>query len=696
MDVQVGLPSPLGVSLEAKGVNFAFFSQHASRVQLELFDHPEDFKPSFVIDLDPRGHRTGDVWHVWVKGVKLGQLYAYRVEGPYDPKGGHRYNFNKLLLDPYAAAITRMTNWDFDPALGYADHDAAPSKVNNASAMPKCVVTSDSFDWKNDAPPRHSWSKMIIYETHVRGCTVHPSSAVEHPGTYRGLIEKIPYFEKLGITAVELLPVAEFNESQVTSSLGKSLKNYWGYDPVVFMAPKASYSSLKGLGEQKKEFREMVQAFHKAKIEIILDVVFNHTAETDLLGPTLCFRGIDNSIFYLLENDKSIYQNCTGTGNTINANHPVVQEHILSALRYWVLQMHVDGFRFDLASILARDTNGHLLANSPILEKIAKDSVLQDVKIIAEPWDAVGAYQVGCFSDRRWVEWNDKYRDDVRRFWRGDDWTLGAFASRLCGSADIFARSGKGPLNSINFITCHDGFTLNDLVSFRYKHNELNKQNNNDGANENFSDNYGMEGKTSDANIDLARKRQIKNFLLTLFVSRGVPMLLGGDEFRRTQNGNNNAYCQDNETSWYDWDLLQQHKEIFNFTSGMIAFRQAHPILSKDEFYSDAQIQWFAPQGGLPNWSNPQEKQFACLVYEHEGQALFLMFNAAAYVCDFHLPSKPEGTCWYLAADTSREASEDVFTPAQELLLGETSTFHVSAHSSAILVARRPRTLKRS
>ena len=691
INVSNGLPSPLGASVSGEGVNFALLSQNASRVQLELFDRPEDPKAAKVIDLDPKINRTGDVWHVWVKGIKPGQLYAYRVDGPYDPKAGHRFNFNKLLLDPCAKAITKLSDWDFDPARGYDPSvpmgDSVPSTVDNAGAMPKCVITQDTFDWQGDAFPRHRWSKTVIYETHLRGLSVHPSSGVKNPGTYRGLMEKIPYFKELGVTTLELMPIHEFNESQVTSILGRSLKNYWGYDPVSYFAPKASYSSLGALGGQIQEFKEMVRAFHKAGIEVILDVVFNHTAETDLLGPTLSFRGIDNSIFYLLENDKRIYKNFSGTGNTINADHPVVQEHILSALRYWAQEMHVDGFRFDLASILARDSNGNLQQDAPVLAKIAQDPALQEVKIIAEPWDAVGAYQLGSFSKQRWVEWNDKYRDEVRRFWRGDDWMLGAFASRICGSADIFARAGKGPNNSINFITCHDGFTMNDLVSFRYKHNGSNKQNNNDGANENFSENYGVEGPSADASIESMRKRQIKNFLLTLLISRGVPMILGGDEFRRTQGGNNNAYCQDNETSWYNWEFLNQHQEIFRFTRGMIAFRQAHPILSQEQFYTESEIQWFGPQGALPNWGNPHEKQLACLIHEDKQHSLLLMFNAGVDAVNFNLQELP-GTDWYLALDTSNEDSQDLFAQGKENLLGKLPAYRLNPRSSAILLAK--------
>ena len=375
--------------------------------------------------------------------------------------------------------------------------------------MPKCVFTHEHFDWHDDRPLRHPWSKTVIYETHVRGFTIHPSSGVEHPGTYRGLMEKIPYLKELGVTAVELMPVQEFNERQVTGinpQTGKPLRNYWGYDPVAFFAPKASYSSAGGLGQQKLEFKEMVRAFHHAGIEVILDVVFNHTAEGNELGPTLCFRGIDNAIFYMLAADKRYYKDYTGTGNTINANHPVVRDHILAALRYWMVEMHVDGFRFDLASVLGRDGTGKLLANAPLLERIAEDPILRDVKIIAEAWDAAGAYEVGSFSERRWAEWNGRYRDDVRRFWRGDDGMLGLFASRICGSADIYTKSGKGPESSINFVTCHDGFTLNDLVSYRDKHNEANGENNHDGTDANFSENYGAEGETTDAGIEALRK----------------------------------------------------------------------------------------------------------------------------------------------------------------------------------------------
>ena len=694
-DVRVGSPLPLGTQETGGGVNFAIFSRYASRVRLELFDHPEDASPARVIDLNSARNHTGDVWHVWLEGIRPGQLYAYRMDGPYKPDEGHRFNFNRLLLDPFAAAISQTPAWDFASARGYdpsaPEQDLSLSKLDNSQAMPKCVFVNYPFDWGGDQPPRHPWSKTIIYETHVRGFTIHPDSSVAHPGTYQGLIEKIPYFRHLGVTAVELMPLQEFNETSVTRrnpQTGQPLGNYWGYDPVAFFAPKASYSSSGGLGQQTLEFKEMVRALHQAGIEVFLDVVFNHTAEGDQLGPTLCFRGMDNAIFYMLEGDKRYYKDYTGTGNTINANHPVVRDHILAALRYWMVEMHVDGFRFDLASVLGRDRSGKLLANAPLLARIAEDPILRDVKLIAEAWDAAGAYEVGSFSGRRWAEWNGRYRDDVRRFWRGDDGMLGSFASRICGSSDIYSKSGKGPECSINFVTCHDGFTLNDLVSYRDKHNEANGENNHDGTNDNLSENCGAEGETGNTQIESLRKRQIKNFLLTLLISRGVPMLLGGDEFRRTQGGNNNAYCQDNETSWYDWTCLERHEDIYRFASTMIAFRQAHPILNKEQFYTDAEIHWFGLQGGLPNWADPKEKHFACLIREDDEHSLSLMFNASADAVDFVLPQLSHGNCWRLVIDTSFPA-QGFSAAGGEPLLESSTTYHLGARSSAILLARR-------
>ncbi|QJW94646.1 glycogen debranching protein GlgX [Frigoriglobus tundricola] len=694
-DVRPGSPLPLGTQETRGGVNFALFGRDATRVRLELFDHPEDAAPAQQIDLDPARNRTGDIWHVWVEGIGTGQLYAYRVDGPYRPSDGHRFNFNRLLLDPCATAITRAPPWDFAAARGFdpsaPEQDLAPSTRDNSRSVPKCVFVNEPFDWGEDRPPRHPWSETVIYETHVRGFTIHPTSGVARPGTYRGLVEKIPYLKDLGVTAVELMPVQEFNEDSLTRrnpQTGQLLKNYWGYDPVVFCAPRGSYSSAEGPGRQHREFKELVRAFHGAGIEVLLDVVFTHTAEGNELGPTLTFRGIDNAIFYTLAGDNRYYQDFTGTGNAVDANHPVVRDHILAALRYWIVEMRVDGFRFDLASVLGRDGTGKLLADAPILERIAEDPILRDVKMIAEAWDVAGAYEVGSFSGRRWAEWNDRFRDDVRRFWRGDDGMLGSFASRICGSADVYTVSGKGPECSINYVTCHDGFTLNDLVSYRDKHNEANGDNNRDGPDANFGENNGTEGATTDRRIETVRKGQIKNFVLTLLISRGVPMLLGGDEFRRTQGGNNNAYCQDNETSWYDWSNLERHGDICRFTRGMIAFRRAHPVLSAEHFYTGTEILWFGPDGGPPDWFDPKQNQVACLIQEDERNALCSMFNAAPDEIDFRLPPVPAGRQWYRTVDTARESPQDLFAAGEEPLWEAPRAYHLGPRSSAILLVR--------
>ncbi len=565
--------------------------------------------------------------------------------------------------------------------------DDRRSSLDNAHVMPKSVFTRMLFDWQDDRPPRHPWSKTVIYETHVRGFTIDPSSGVPDQGTYRGLVEKIPYLKDLGVTAVELLPVQEFNTHELkvrNPQTGELLKNYWGYNPVAFTAVNGAYSSAGSSGQQTLEFKEMVRLLHAAGIEVIIDVVLNHTAETDERGPTVCWRGIDNSIFYTLQKDKRLYQNFAGTGNTINANHPVVRDYIVGVLRYWVMEMHVDGFRFDLASILGRDSAGNLLTNPPLLESIAEDSILRNTKLIAEAWDAAGAYQVGSFSERRWAEWNGHYRDDVRRFWRGDEGMLGAFASRICGSEDIYAKSGKGPESSINFVTCHDGFTLNDLVSYSQKHNLANGENNRDGGNDNYSANHGVEGATQDVRVESLRRRQIKNFLLTLFISRGVPMLLGGDEFRRTQGGNNNAYCQDNATSWYDWRYLQEHRDIYQFVKHMIALRSAHPVLSREQFYKQEDISWFGVRQRPPDWGNPRAKAVACLILDSGADAVFLMFNAGDDTAVFHTPVAPDQGRWRLAVDTSRD--EPVAT-GLESFVHSLQPYELEPHSSAVLVA---------
>jgi glycogen operon protein len=693
-DVLAGSPVPWGAHQRGDGVNFALFSRHATRVRLELYQNADDSTATRIIDLDPVRHRTGDVWHVWVRGVPTSQLYGYRIEGPYQPEQGHRFNPNKLLLDPFTTAIASVEDWDFSAARGYDSSssltDLSISTVDNAGATPKCVFTQNLFDWETDSPPNHPASDMVIYETHVRGFTIHPSSGVAHPGTFRSLTEKIPYLKDLGVTAIELMPVIEFNESELmrlNPITTKKLRNYWGYNPAAFFAPKQSYSIGGAPGQQTLEFREMVKAFHRAGIEVILDIVLNHTAEGDELGPTICLRGIENSIFYMLqENGLRYYKDFTGTGNTLNANHPIVRQFVMSVLRYWVIHMHVDGFRFDLASVLGRDEHGNILRNAPLLDVIAEDPILRDVKLIAEAWDAGGAYQVGSFSTPRWTEWNGRFRDDVRRFWTGEEGMMGLFASRISGSSDLYQGSGKGPGSSLNFVTSHDGFTLNDLVSYKQKHNDENGEYSRDGTDANYSDNCGVEGPSEDPLVEGMRNRLIKTFLLTLFISRGVPMLLAGDEFRRSQRGNNNAYCQDNEVSWFDWSLVEKHKEIHRFTQGMIAFRRAHSVLRREVFYTDAEIKWFAPNGATPDWTDQRQKSFACLILGQSEPDLFLIFNADTRSVDYSIPAPPGGKIWRLAVDTSRTAPDDLYELGKEPSMQGQVSFRGEPRSSAILL----------
>jgi glycogen operon protein len=529
----------------------------------------------------------------------------------------------------------------------------------------------------------------VIYETHVRGLTLSPTAGSKSPGTFLGVIDKIPYLKELGINAIEFMPLQEFNPDEVTvrnPATGERLTNYWGYNTIAFFAPYEGYGSRLYPGCQIDEFKTMVKALHKAGIEVLLDVVFNHTAEGNETGPTLSFRGLDNSIFYILEDDKRHYKNYSGCGNTLNCNHPVVRNFILECLRYWVVEMHVDGFRFDLASILGRDRDGNLIANPPLLEQIAEDPILRDVKLIAEAWDAGGAYLVGRFPGERWSEWNGLYRDDIRRYWRGDGGLAGAFASRLCGSADIYEHSGKAPVNSINFVTCHDGFTLHDLVSYEHKHNLTNGEDSRDGCNNNYSANYGCEGDTSDPAIRQLRLRQMKNLMATLFVSRGVPMILGGDEFCRTQHGNNNAYCQDNEISWFDWSLLKKNKSFFRFVKSLIALRRRFPVLCSERFYRPEEISWFNPHGHEPDWQG--NGAIGCQIHQdHGGQFLCLLANPTHDKVGFHLPDPPKVQYWERILDTGAAEPMDICESGKGLPLKPGDRIILLDRSLALLLA---------
>ena len=601
-----GRPFPLGAHWDGNGVNFALFSENATRVDLCLFNSEAGRGETERIRLP---EVTAHVWHGYLPDVQPGQLYGYRVYGPYEPANGLRFNENKLLIDPYARAIAGKVDWSqpvFGYQLGHPDADLSYDEQDSSRGMPKGIVIDEAFDWEGDDRLRRPWNESIIYEVHVKGFTKqHPDIPEELRGTYAGLAHPvaIDYFQQLGITAVELLPVHEFLDDG--HLVEKGLTNYWGYNTTNYFAPDARYSSCGDNGGQVREFKEMVKALHRAGIEVILDVVYNHTSEGNQLGPTLSFRGIDNTSYYrLVPGDERHYFDYTGTGNSMNMLHPNTLKLIMDSLRYWVTEMHVDGFRFDLASTLARELHD-VDRLSAFFDIVHQDPILSRVKLIAEPWDVgEGGYQVGNFPVL-WTEWNGKYRDSVRAFWKGDEGLMAEIAFRLTGSSDLYQNDGRRPYASINFITAHDGFTLHDLVSYNEKHNEANGEDNNDGHNDNISWNHGVEGPTKDQKIIAARERSKRNFLATLLFSQGVPMICGGDEISRTQRGNNNAYCQDNEVSWYDWNLDEREQALLDFTRRLIAYRKAHPILHRRKFFQGRRVHgsdirditWFRPDG---------------------------------------------------------------------------------------------------
>ena len=650
-----GRSSPLGASLVLDGVNFSVYSRNASGVELVFFDREDDARPSRTFRIDPVMGRTDHYWHIFVPGVKPGQLYGYRVQGTFDPTGGLRFDPEKLLLDPYGLGVAVPKQYSREAASIEGD--------NAASAMKSVVVDPGAYDWEGDTPLDRPASQTIIYELHVRGFTRHPSSGLSEKtrGTYAGLIEKIPYLQQLGITAVELLPVFQFDAQHAPPGL----VNYSGYEPVSFFAPHRGYSSCQDPLGPVREFRDMVKALHRAGLEVILDVVFNHTAEGNHNGPTLSFRGLENDAYYILERDRSRYADYSGTGNTINGNHPNVRRMILDSLRYWVKEMHVDGFRFDLAVILERDESGNPMPYAPVLWDIDTDPELAGTKLIAEAWDAAGLYQVGSFLGDKWREWNGRFRDDVRSFFRGDQGAVTMLADRLLGSPAIYAHKEREAEQSVNFVTCHDGFTLNDLVSYGDKHNEANGEDGRDGANDNRSRNWGVEGPTEQPDIDKLRNRQVKNFLTVNLLSLGLPMILMGDEVRRTQQGNNNAYCQDNETSWLDWTLQTKHADVLRFVTLLCAGRMLLSAGLEARYSSLAQLlsaakkTWHGVKLGQPDWSDSSHS-IALYCEAVENLSLYFILNAWQEWLEFELPPRDKDNPWRRWIDTSLDSPGDI------------------------------------
>jgi glycogen operon protein len=671
---------PLGASATPHGVNFALLSRHGTAVVLVIYAL-DGSGPMTEISLHPGRNRTGDHWHVMVGGLPASFCYGWRVDGPDGPT--HRYNPELVLIDPAAVALSNGARWG---------ERREPLKHSTST---RSVFLRRPFDWREDTPLRTPPEDSVIYEMHVRGFTCHPSSLAAQPGTFAGLVEKIPYLRELGVTAVELLPIHEFDECDCPFEnpyTGERHRNYWGYNSVAFAAPKAAYAASGPNHGQVGEFRDMVRSLHAAGIEVYLDVVFNHTGEGDDRGRTYSFRGLDNELYYMIRGDGS-YLNFSGCGNTVNCNHPVVRHLLLNCLRFWVADMHVDGLRFDLASVMGRDMHGNVLVEPPVVEMIAEDSVLTDTKLIAEPWDAAGLYQVGRFPfGRRWSEWNGQYRDQVRRFWRGEPGMSGALATRLCGSADLYETTGRGPRHSLNFITCHDGFTLWDLVSYNRKHNWANGEGDRDGMNENYSWNCGIEGPTDDPAVLGLRRRQARNLLATLLLSQGVPMLLSGDEILRTQGGNNNAWCQDNATGWTDWTLATRNADFLRFAREMIALRRRHTALRRRHFFQgNGDVEWHGVEPRKPDFSD----SCRTLALTLDGQKtdrepdrdFYMAFNAWQDALPFVIPPSPNGKPWRRAVDTALASPLDVVGPDEGPVVAAGAPYRVSPFSLLVLIS---------
>ncbi len=722
-----GSPERLGPTITSEGINFAIQSAGATRVELLLFDNIADRRPSQIIPLSPETNRTVVdetnqvvIWHIFVEGLPNETLYNFRADGPYNPaSNGTRFNAVKTLLDPYAPAITGDFYWQSGDALGYnntdpdkSDRHLRPSAIDNLTGAPRCVAYQSNFDWEGDRHPDIPIEESIIYEVNVRGFTRHHSSESDLAGTYRGFIEKIPHLKDLGITAVELLPVMEFDQFDGPfrdPMTGERLANAWGYNTVAFFAPESRYSYFGKLGAQIDEFKMLVRELHKNNIEVILDVVFNHTREGNHFGPTVSFKGLDNNLYYMLEpGQREYYNDFTGCGNTLNCNHPVVRRFILDCLRFWVTEMHVDGFRFDLAAVFAIDVDQKEKGKTPLIHEIETDPVLSRIKLIAEPW-SIRQYLLGSFSDRRWAEWNGKFRDAVRKFVKGDLGMTGELASRIAGSYDLFAPkpdSERSPFHSINFVACHDGFTLNDLVSFNDKHNERNGEGNRDGANDNHSWNCGYEGFVEFSDlpdeekeaIEALRRQQIKNFLTILFLSQGTPMLLYGDEMRRTSEGDNNTVFQDNSLNWINWENTKRHDEILRFTQLIIAFRKRHQIVRRWRYMTADEaetpvlrnITWHGVKPKQADFSGTSRFLAWCLEAFQTDQRsdvpIYVASNAFWEPLTVELPDH-DGGHWYRIADTSLPSGEDIVPQEQAFFLPE-PTYTVRPHSTIVLVAR--------
>ncbi len=688
-DVRIGRPFPFGATLVSGGVNFSVYSADATAMSLVLFDHGAP-RPKAEIRF-PQEFRIGSVFCMTVFGLDYESLdYGFRAEGPFDPGRGLRFDPARVLSDPYARIVSGRDEWGHEPDWS----DIYPYRSR---------VLRDDFDWEQDLPLRIPAEDLIIYETHVRGFTRHASSGVSAPGTFVGLREKIPYLRELGVNCVELLPVFEFDEfANINSNpqTGERLLNFWGYNTVAFFAPKAGYAATGPLGMQADEFKTLVKELHKANIEVILDVVFNHTAEGDERGPTISFRGLDNQTYYMLT-PEGYYYNFSGTGNTVNCNHPVVRDFVLNCLRYWAAEYHIDGFRFDLAAILDRAQDGTPLPNPPVLEQLAFDPILRDCKLIAEAWDAGGLYEVGHFPNYgRWAEWNGKYRDVVRQYIKGEPGTIGEVATRIAGSPDLY--QGRGSRASVNFITAHDGFTLHDLTAYNDKHNFANGESNADGGNDNYSWNSGAEGATSDPSVLRLRMSQMKNALTILLTSQGIPMLVAGDEFGRTQQGNNNAYCQDNELSWLDWTLAQENEELLRFTRALISFRNAHPGLRNGDHPRGTDyvgsgfpdVSWHGTEPWQPDWA-PFSRVLAIMrcgrhtkVGTGHDQHIYMIMNSHWEQHDARLPALPDGAAWHLFADTAAAPPDDICDPGQERPLIQPWSYLIRPRSTVILVER--------